>query len=85
MINRDDRDGTNHLLEKLKPFPKKTETTFLLPFKPNSYVPTPKKAQAERRILNEQLLFGGISPDRETTRKMRDLNSVMKVEPTPKP
>ncbi len=63
MINRDDRDKTNHLLEKLKPFPKKRKTNFLLPYEPNSYVPTPEYKLARKEILNA--LIRKISPGKE--------------------
>ena len=63
MINRDDRDKTNHLLEKLKPFPKKRKTNFLLPYEPNSYVPTPEHNLARKEILNA--LIRRMSPGKE--------------------
>ena len=68
-INYDDRDGTNHLLEKLKPFPKKTETSFVLPYKPNSYVPAPKESLVREAFVNK-LLFSGLSPNQSTNRRI---------------
>lgn len=59
IINRDNRDGKNYLLSKLKNFKPQLHNTFTFAYIPNSYVPL---APRSRLLFGEALVRDLISP-----------------------